>query len=47
VRFPDVFNSDDDRALGKLTLEIGLRVTYPAEFIIVRIGLLLQSASTA
>jgi phage tail sheath protein FI len=47
VRFPDAFNSDFDRALGKLTIEIGLRVTYPAEFIIVRIGLLLQSASTA
>lgn len=47
VRFPDTFNSDADRALGKLTLEVGLRVTYPAEFIIVRIGLLLQNASTA
>jgi phage tail sheath protein FI len=47
VRFPDVFNSDADRALGKLTLEIGLRVTFPAEFVIVRIGLLLQNASTA
>ncbi|HEV7675039.1 MAG TPA: phage tail sheath C-terminal domain-containing protein [Candidatus Angelobacter sp.] len=47
VRFPDIFNTDADRANGKLTIEIGLRVTYPAEFIIVRIGLLLQSASTA
>jgi hypothetical protein len=47
VRFPDVFNTDTDRALGKLTIEIGLRVSYPAEFIIVRIGLLLQSASSA
>ncbi|MHC2842891.1 phage tail sheath family protein [Bradyrhizobium diazoefficiens] len=47
VRFPDAFNTDDDRANGKLTIEIGLRVSYPAEFIIVRIGLLLQSASTA
>jgi phage tail sheath protein FI len=47
VRFPDVFNSDADRALGKLTLEVGLRVTFPAEFIIVRIGVLLQNASTA
>ena len=26
VRFPDAFNTDDDRALGKLTIEIGLRV---------------------
>lgn len=47
VRFPDAFNSDADRALGKLTLEVGLRVTYPAEFVIVRIGLLLQSANAA
>jgi uncharacterized protein len=47
VRFPDIFNRDEDRALGKLTVEIGIRVSYPAEFIIIRIGLLLQSASTA
>jgi len=47
VRFPDVFNTDTDRAQGKLTIEIGLRVSYPAEFIIVRIGLLLQSASSS
>jgi hypothetical protein len=47
VRFPDIFNRDEDRAAGKLTIEIGIRVSYPAEFIIIRIGLLLQSASTA
>ncbi len=47
VRFPDLFNRDEDRAAGKLTIEIGLRVSYPAEFIIIRIGLLLQSASSA
>lgn len=47
VRFPELFNRDVDRAAGKLTVEIGLRVTYPAEFIIVRIGLILQSATTA
>jgi hypothetical protein len=47
VRFPDVFNTDTDAANGTLTLEVGLRVSYPAEFIIVRIGLLLQSASSA
>jgi phage tail sheath protein FI len=47
VRFPEIFNRDEDRALGKLTLEIGLRVSYPAEFIIIRIGLLSQSAATA
>jgi phage tail sheath protein FI len=47
VRFPDAFNTDDDRAKGILTIEIGLRVAYPAEFIIVNIGLLLQSAASA
>jgi phage tail sheath protein FI len=46
VRFPDAFNTDDDRALGRLTIEIGLRATYPAEFIIVRIGLILQSPTS-
>jgi phage tail sheath protein FI len=47
VRFPEPFNRDVDRAAGHLTVEIGLRVTYPAEFIIVRIGLIFQSAATA
>jgi phage tail sheath protein FI len=47
VRFPEMFNRDVDRALGKLVVEIGLRVSYPAEFIIVRIGLIMQSAATA
>ncbi len=47
VRFPDLYNRDEDRALGKLTVEIGLRAVYPAEFIIVRIGLILQSAAAA
>lgn len=47
VRFPDAFNTDAERALGKLTIEIGIRVSYPVEFIIIRIGLLMQSASTA
>ena len=47
VRFPDAFNTDADRAAGKLTIEIGIRVSYPAEFIIIRIGLLTQSASNA
>jgi phage tail sheath protein FI len=46
VRFPPPFNRDEDRAQGKLTIEIGLRVTYPAEFIIIRIGLLLQAANS-
>jgi hypothetical protein len=47
VRFPAPFNRDEDRAQGKLTMEVGLRVTYPAEFIIIRIGIITQDASTA
>jgi len=47
VRFPDPFNTDTDRALGKLTLEVGLRVAPPAEFIIIRIGLLDRAANAA
>ena len=47
VRFPELFNRPEDRAAGKLTIEIGLAATFPAEFIIIRIGLLLQSAATA
>jgi uncharacterized protein len=45
VRFPDNFNTDDDRNKGKLTLEIGLRPAPPAEFIIIRIGLLDRPAN--
>lgn len=40
ARFPDIYNTDAERAQGKLTLEIGLRVTFPAEFIIIRIGVI-------
>jgi len=47
VRFPDAFNTDDDRAKGRLTIEIGIRVAFPAEFIIIRIGLLLQAANAS
>ncbi len=45
VRFPDPFNTDTERALGKLTLEVGIRVAPPAEFIIIRIGLLDRPAN--
>ena len=47
VRFPDSFNTDTERALGKLTLEVGIRVAPPAEFIIIRIGLLDRPANAA
>jgi hypothetical protein len=39
VRIDDVLNPDSERALGRLTIEIGVRPSYPAEFIIVRIGI--------
>lgn len=39
VRIDEVLNPDSDRALGRLTIEIGIRPSYPAEFIIVRIGI--------
>jgi phage tail sheath protein FI len=45
VRFPDPFNTDADRALGKLVLEVGIRVAPPAEFIIIRIGVLDKPAN--
>jgi len=47
VRFPPTFNTDTDRRLGKLVVEIGLRVSYPAEFITFKIGLLSQAANAA
>ncbi len=47
VRFPDPFNTDTERALGRLTLEVGIRVAPPAEFIIIRIGLLDRPANAA
>jgi phage tail sheath protein FI len=43
VTFPPFYNQDTDRAAGRLTMEVGIRVTFPAEFIIVRIGIILQS----
>jgi hypothetical protein len=39
VRIDEALNPDSQRALGRLTIEIGLRPSYPAEFIIVRIGI--------
>ncbi|XXT18822.1 phage tail sheath subtilisin-like domain-containing protein [Sorangium sp. So ce429] len=46
VRFPEPFNRDEHRAEGKLVVEIGLRATFPAEFIILRIGLILQNPNS-
>lgn len=39
VTIDETNNSDTDRALGRLYIEIGLRPAYPAEFIVVRIGI--------
>lgn len=39
VRIDEALNPPDQMALGILTLEIGVRPSYPAEFIVVRIGI--------
>ena len=39
VRIDDVLNPFSEQQLGRLNIEIGIRPTYPAEFIIVRIGI--------
>ena len=39
VRIDDALNPPDQLALGILTVEIGVRPSYPAEFIVVRIGI--------
>jgi phage tail sheath protein FI len=39
VRIDAALNPDNERALGRLYIEIGVRPSYPAEFIIVRIGI--------
>jgi uncharacterized protein len=38
VRIDEALNPPSERALGRLYIEIGLRPSYPAEFIVVRIG---------
>jgi phage tail sheath protein FI len=39
VRIDDALNPFSEQQLGRLHIEIGLRPSYPAEFIIVRIGI--------
>jgi len=39
VRIDEVLNPPSTQALGRLYIEIGVRPSYPAEFIIVRIGI--------
>ena len=39
VRIDETLNPFSEQALGRLNIEIGVRPAYPAEFIIVRIGI--------
>jgi phage tail sheath protein FI len=39
VRIDETINPESERRLGRLYIEIGIRPAYPAEFIIVRIGI--------
>ena len=39
VRIDEALNPPSTQALGRLYIEIGVRPTYPAEFIVVRIGI--------
>ncbi|MEU4219135.1 phage tail sheath subtilisin-like domain-containing protein [Actinoplanes sp. NPDC026623] len=39
VRIDEALNPESERALGRLHIEIGLAPAYPAEFIVVRIGI--------
>ena len=39
VRIDEQLNPFSEQALGRLNIEVGLRPTYPAEFIVVRIGI--------
>ena len=39
VRIDEALNPFSEQALGRLNIEIGVRPSYPAEFIIVRIGI--------
>lgn len=47
VRIDDVLNPPDSRALGRLHIEIGVQPAYPAEFIVVRIGIWQGGAEVA
>jgi uncharacterized protein len=47
VKIDETNNPPSDRASGKLNIEIGVNVAFPAEFIIVRIGLTAASATVS
>ena len=44
MRIDEVLNPFSEQALGRLHIEIGARPAFPAEFIIVRIGISAGSA---
>ena len=39
VRIDEALNPESEQALGRLHIEIGVRPSYPAEFIVIRIGI--------
>ena len=47
VRIDEALNPPATQALGRLYIEIGVRPTYPAEFIIVRIGIWLGDSEVS
>jgi phage tail sheath protein FI len=46
VRIDDALNPERERMLGRLHIEIGVRPAYPAEFIVIRIGIWDGGSST-
>jgi phage tail sheath protein FI len=47
VRIDDALNPFSEQQLGRLNIEIGVRPSYPAEFIIVRIGIWAGGSDTS
>ena len=47
VRIDETLNPESERRLGRLYIEIGIRPAYPAEFIIVRIGIWLGGSEVS
>jgi phage tail sheath protein FI len=46
VRIDEALNPESERMLGRLYIEIGVRPAYPAEFIVIRIGIWDGGSST-
>jgi phage tail sheath protein FI len=47
VRIDEALNPESERALGRLNVEIGVAPAYPAEFIVVRIGITADGAEVS